>query len=157
VAAVNGQMSDADLIETATRRLWLALDALEAAAERRSEADHGEESLADQIHALGSDRAKLASELDEVTARVRVLETANREVMQRIDQAIETIRDVLASNGSPDDKPEVGANGTAAVTDDPTEDDPADEDSDDDDAEDDDADDEDSDEDDPEDDAEDDE
>ncbi len=112
---MNGQMSDADLIETATRRLWLALDALEAAAERRSEADHGEESLADQIHALGNDRAKLASELDEVTARVRVLETANREVMQRIDQAIETIRDVLGANGSVDDKADVNSDGTHAV------------------------------------------
>jgi hypothetical protein len=101
MAAVNGQMSDADSIETATRRLSLALDALEAAAERRSEADRGEELLADQVQALGTDRARLASELDEVTARARVLETANREVMERIDLAIETIREVLAEDDSP--------------------------------------------------------
>jgi len=90
-------MSDTDPIETATRRLSLALDALEAAAERRSEADRGEAALADQVHALGSDRARLASELDEATARARALETANRDVGQRIDQAIETIRGVLNS------------------------------------------------------------
>jgi hypothetical protein len=96
MAAVNGQMSDADSIETATRRLSLALEALEAAAERRSEADRGVALLADQVQALGADRARLASELDEAAARARVLETANREVMQRIDKAIETIRDVLA-------------------------------------------------------------
>ena len=60
------------------------------------EADRGEELLADQVQALGTDRARLAGELDEATARARTLETANREVMQRIDQAIETIRDVLA-------------------------------------------------------------
>ena len=88
-------MSDTDSIELATRRLALALDALEAAAERRSEADRGEASLANQVHALGSDRARLASELDDATARARSLETANREVAQRIDQAIETIRGVL--------------------------------------------------------------
>jgi Domain of unknown function (DUF4164) len=99
MAAVNGQMSDADSIEWATRRLLLALDALEAAAERRSEADRGEELLADQIQALGTDRARLASELDDVTARARSLETANREVVGRIDQAIETIRGVLAADG----------------------------------------------------------
>jgi L-lactate utilization protein LutB len=99
MAAVNGQMSDADSIEWATRRLLLALDALEAAAERRSEADRGEELLADQLQALGTDRARLASELDDVTARARSLETANREVMERIDQAIETIRGVLADDG----------------------------------------------------------
>jgi chromosome segregation ATPase len=97
MAAVNGHMSDADSIESATRRLALALDALEAAAERRSEADRGEELLADQVQALGTDRARLASELDEATARARTLETANREVTARIDQAIETIRDVLAA------------------------------------------------------------
>lgn len=136
---MNGQMSDADLIETATRRLWLALDALEAAAERRSEADHGEESLADQIHALGSDRAKLASELDEVTARVRVLETANREVMQRIDQAIETIRDVLGSNGSVDEKAGANSDGTRAVAGRPAENDSTADDADDDDSEEDDS------------------
>jgi chromosome segregation ATPase len=98
MAAVNGHMSDADSIESATRRLALALDALEAAAERRSEADRGEELLADQVHALGTDRARLAGELDEATARARSLETANREVMARIDQAIETIREVLAAD-----------------------------------------------------------
>jgi L-lactate utilization protein LutB len=101
MAAVNGQMSDADSIEWATRRLLLALDALEAAAERRSEADRGEELLADQLQALGTDRARLASELDDVTARTRSLETANREVMERIDQAIDTIRGVLAADGAP--------------------------------------------------------
>jgi len=91
-------MSDTDSIETATRRLALALDALEAATERRREADRAEQSLADQVHALGGDRARLASELDEATARARALETANREVAERIDQAIETIRDVLGSH-----------------------------------------------------------
>jgi hypothetical protein len=102
MAAVNGQMSDADSIEWATRRLLLALDALEAAAERRSEADRGEELLADQLQALGTDRARLASELDDVTARARSLETANHEVVERIDQAIETIRGVLAVGGEGD-------------------------------------------------------
>ena len=90
-------MSDSDVIETATRRLVLALDALEAAADRRIEADRERVSLASQVHALGSDRARLAGELDEAAARARVLETANREVATRIDQAIETIRGVLNS------------------------------------------------------------
>jgi chromosome segregation ATPase len=88
-------MSEIDSVEAASRRLALALDALETAVERRRDADRGEEALANQIHALGSDRARLAGELDAATARSRKLETANREVAQRIDQAIETIRDVL--------------------------------------------------------------
>jgi hypothetical protein len=88
-------MSDTDPIEAAAQRLLLALEALEAAAERRREADRAEGALADHVHALGADRARLASELDEATARARALENANREVAQRIDQAIETIRGVL--------------------------------------------------------------
>jgi hypothetical protein len=89
-------MSETDSIEIANRRLALALDALEAAAERRQESDRSEETLAAQIHALDTDRARLASELDQASARSRGLETANREVAQRIAQAIETIRGVLA-------------------------------------------------------------
>ena len=88
-------MSNTDPIEDATRRLVLALEALEEATERRCDADRAERALADQVHALGNDRARLASDLDEATARTRALETANREVAQRIDQAIETIRDAL--------------------------------------------------------------
>jgi hypothetical protein len=88
-------MSDSDSIEIASRRLALALDALEAAAERRGETDRSEQALATQIHALGADRARLASELDAATARSRGLEAANREVAERIAQAIETIRGVL--------------------------------------------------------------
>jgi chromosome segregation ATPase len=89
-------MSETDSIETASRRLALALEALEAAAERRQETDRREDTLAAQIQALGADRARLASELDQASARSRGLETANREVAQRIAQAIETIRGVLA-------------------------------------------------------------
>ena len=88
-------MSNSDSIENATRRLALALEALEEATERRCEADRAERSLANQVHALGNDRAQLASDLDEATARARALQTANREIAQRIDRAIETIRGAL--------------------------------------------------------------
>ena len=91
-------MSETDSIEIASRRLALALDALEAAAERRGETDRNREGLVTQIHALGTDRARLASELDHAAARSRGLETVNREVAQRIAQAIETIRSVLAQH-----------------------------------------------------------
>jgi len=89
-------MSDTDSIEAASRRLALALEALDAAAERRREADRSADALTTQIHALGDDRARLAGELDSAIARARALETTNREVAQRIAQAIESIRGVLA-------------------------------------------------------------
>jgi chromosome segregation ATPase len=88
-------MSDAGAIESATKRLTSALDGLEAAAERRREADQADQGLADQLHALGADRSRLASDLDAVTARARSLESTNHEVGRRLDAAIETIRAVI--------------------------------------------------------------
>jgi len=93
-------MSETDSIDIASRRLAFALDALEEAVDRRSEADREQEALVTQVHALGADRARLASELDYAAARSRGLESANREVAQRLDQAIETIRGVLAHEES---------------------------------------------------------
>jgi chromosome segregation ATPase len=90
-------MSDAS-IDAATKRLALALDALEAALERRREADRNEESLASQLQALGADRSRLASDLDSQAARAKRLETANREIARRLDMAIGTIRDVIGTN-----------------------------------------------------------
>lgn len=91
-------MTDPSAIETATRRLALALDALEAAVERRREADHGEERLVAQLHALGSDRSRLASELDAAAADAKQLETTNREIARRLDIAIDNIRTVIEAN-----------------------------------------------------------
>jgi Domain of unknown function (DUF4164) len=88
-------MTDASAIDAATKRLALALDALEAALERRRQADRGEETLAAQLHALGADRSRLAADLDVQAARARALETTNREVGRRLDAAIDTIRSVI--------------------------------------------------------------
>jgi len=85
-------MSDASAIDAASRRLSAALDALEAAAERRRQSDHGEDRLAAQVQALGTDRSKLAADLDAQAARSNRLETTNREVARRLDLAIDTIR-----------------------------------------------------------------
>ncbi len=88
-------MSDTSVIEAATRRLTLALDALEAAAEERREVDLGEDNLMAQVHALDDDRSRLASDLDTAMARARSLESTNRDITRRLDAAIRTIRSVL--------------------------------------------------------------
>jgi ABC-type transporter Mla subunit MlaD len=67
-------MSETSGIDAATRRLSMALD---------------------QLQALGTDRSRLAADLDTVTARSRRLEASNREVARRLDGAMETIRSVL--------------------------------------------------------------
>ena len=72
-----------------------ALDALERAVERRRDADRDEDELATRIQALGADRSRLADELDGSLVRTRKLERANRDVAERLDVAIGTIRAVL--------------------------------------------------------------
>jgi len=82
-------------IDAATRRLMTALEALESAVERRREADRDENELAIRIQALGADRSRLADELDGSLVKTRRLERTNREIAERLDAAIGTIRDVL--------------------------------------------------------------
>ena len=93
-------MADSAAIEAATKRLSLALDALEAAVERRHDADRGEQSMGAQLHTLGVDRSRLAAELDEVSARSREIEAGNRELARRIDVAIDGIKAVLEAGNS---------------------------------------------------------
>jgi L-lactate utilization protein LutB len=89
-------VSEASTVESATRRLQSALEALDGAVGRRLERDQGQAALASQVHAFDADRARLAAELDVAAARSRTLETANREVAQRLDEAIGTIRAIVA-------------------------------------------------------------
>jgi hypothetical protein len=90
-------MSDTPAFEMVARRLALALDALEAAVERRREADRSENGLSEQVQALNHDRARLAAELDTVSARAQRLESANREVCHRLDVAMGAIRDAIGT------------------------------------------------------------
>ena len=89
---------DDSSLERASRRLNAAIDALEAAISRRHEGDRQRDALEAQIQAFGSDRSKLADELDRVRARAGDLESANREVSRRLEHAVDTIRAVLTAH-----------------------------------------------------------
>ena len=91
-------MTEPGALDAAVKRLALALDALAAAVERRREADRSEEGLANQVHVLGIDRTRLAATLDGEAVRTRRLEETNREIAQRLDAAMSTIRSVLDRN-----------------------------------------------------------
>src|SRR3954470_23452269 len=87
-------------LEAATRRLMAALEALEGAVERRRDADRDENELAGRIQALGVDRSRLAQELDNSLVKTRKLERTNREIAEKLDAAIGTIRTVLDGGGA---------------------------------------------------------
>jgi septal ring factor EnvC (AmiA/AmiB activator) len=83
------------VLERAGKRLSSALDVLEAAVNRRREQDRQRGELEAQVQAFGTDRSRLAGELDHARASISSLEATNREVAQRLDQAVDTIRAVL--------------------------------------------------------------
>jgi len=91
-------MTEQSAIDTAVKRLALALDALDAAVERRRESDRDEDALAQQLHDLGTDRSRLAAALDGETSRARRLEATNREIAGRLDNAIASIQAVLTAH-----------------------------------------------------------
>jgi hypothetical protein len=88
-------MTDPGAIDAAARRLASAMDALQGAVARKREADTGGDGVAKQLHVLGTDRARLASELDAAAAHARKLEDTNREVTRRIEVAMGTIQKLL--------------------------------------------------------------
>jgi len=91
-------MTDSQVFDAGAKRLTQALDALEAAVERRRGADRSQADLAAQVQALGNDRVRLAAELDSASARARQLETVNRDIARRLDAAIQTIRGVIETD-----------------------------------------------------------
>lgn len=93
----SGSESTLSAMDAAIRRLDAAIDTLEAAVNRC--VDHGRrrEALESQLQAFGSDRSRLASELDRMRARSTDLEVANREVSRRLEHAADTIRAALSA------------------------------------------------------------
>jgi septal ring factor EnvC (AmiA/AmiB activator) len=92
------QPGDESPLERAKRRLDSSIDTLEAAINRRHEDDRQREALEAQLQAFGSDRSKLAAELDRVRARSVDLEAANHEVSRRVERAADAIRTLLESH-----------------------------------------------------------
>ena len=84
-------------MDAAIRRLDAAIDTLEAAVGRCADDGRQRETLESQLQAFGSDRSRLASELDRVRARSTDLEAANREVSRRLEHAADTIRAALSA------------------------------------------------------------
>jgi hypothetical protein len=83
------------LIEDAILRLRASLNALEAAAAHRQEADRSKSTLETELALMQDDRARLAVELDSALARAQRLDTTTDELVRRIDRAIGTVRSVI--------------------------------------------------------------
>jgi hypothetical protein len=84
--------------DQAVKRVTDALDALHAVLEQRLGDARSGGALTEQVHVFNIDRSRLASELDAAQARMRELESSNREVLRRINEAMSAIRAVIAAN-----------------------------------------------------------
>jgi len=92
-------MSSRPTLEDALQRLAQALDAFEVAVMRRKASDETIRDLEEDVQLLALDRSRLANDLDGAKARADGLESANMEAARRIDSAMETIRDLLGTEG----------------------------------------------------------
>jgi hypothetical protein len=90
-------MTTPDRLDAILRRLAIALDHLEAAAERRLEVEAERSDRDEELAVMQDDRARLAIELDGALARARALASANAEVSRRLERASESIRAVLTA------------------------------------------------------------
>ncbi len=93
-------MATSSAVEQALGRLQSALARVESAVERSLEEHREVAALEGEMQRLGTDRSRLAQTLDAAEERSGRLEDANREVSRRLVAAMESIRDVLARNGS---------------------------------------------------------
>lgn len=91
-------MSGDSPLDGAVRRLQGALDAVEAAVAQCLEQTRAGRDRTVEIALLAEDRARLAQDLDASNARAATLANVNREVGRRLDQAIESIRSVVAAH-----------------------------------------------------------
>ncbi|MBS0247613.1 MAG: DUF4164 domain-containing protein [Proteobacteria bacterium] len=97
-AAAGPRVTGEGSLDIAVKRLARALDGLDAAVERRREADRNEDTLAAQVQMLGVDRARLADRLDGEAALARQLKDANRDIAERLDRAIVEIQSLLSED-----------------------------------------------------------
>jgi chromosome segregation ATPase len=89
-------MTNASRLDHALKRLTIALDQLEAAAERRLKTAAQRTDIEEEFAVLQDDRARLAVELDGAVARSQSLELANNEVARRLAKARETIEEMIS-------------------------------------------------------------
>ncbi len=85
-----------DPLQRALHRLNGALDALDAAAERRAEADAARADADAEYAVMQDDRSRLAVELDAALARARALDRVAGDVAARVERADAAVRGILA-------------------------------------------------------------
>ena len=85
-------------LDKAADRLSVAIERLEAAVGQRPGVKVDKGNLETEIQVLGADRARLADLLDKSEAKASRLANVNRDVSNKLVEAMETIRSVLQAD-----------------------------------------------------------
>ena len=88
-------------VDRAFERLDRAITSVESGVGQRQALLDERERLYAEVARLSTDRAQLAQLLDAARAETRAMEAANQAVSQRLIDVMDTIRGVLAGDGSP--------------------------------------------------------
>lgn len=92
-------MSPSPSLDTTLKRLAVALDQIEASAERRMLADNLRADREEELNIMQKDRSRLAVELDSAMARAHGLDRAAQEAARRLARAEDAIRAALGEAG----------------------------------------------------------
>ena len=90
---------NANAIPKVLARLGKSIQNLESAIDGHLENEAVFKDANAEIQRMGADRVRLAGSLDDAEARCQRLENVNREVSNRLVNAMETIRGVLEKGG----------------------------------------------------------
>ena len=88
-------MIETSKLDQAFGRFEAALRQFEAALARQQDQLRRDEVIKGEAEALRLDRSRLAQELDNSLVKTRKLERTNREIAERLDSAIGTVRTML--------------------------------------------------------------
>jgi septal ring factor EnvC (AmiA/AmiB activator) len=91
-------------LHNAVKSLAAALDLLDAAVERREQAEAARRDLVDELAVMQDDRARLADELDASLARAEHLAAAARQVSARLDRMDALCAKLQAEPAPPQDQ-----------------------------------------------------
>ena len=94
-----------DRLHNAVKTLTSALDLLDAAVERRMQADAARGDLEQELSVMAEDRARLADDLDQALTKADRIERANRAVAERLDRMSQACT-ALLDQASPEDPPQ---------------------------------------------------
>lgn len=92
---MDGSKTSLEAIEKSLKRLALATDALELAADRRMRHDDARATEQEEYALMQDDRSRLAVELDAAADRSQKLESANSEAAKRLAHAAQAIERIL--------------------------------------------------------------